>query len=83
MALLPEGPFHYPPDEHTDQPEAVRLAELVREQVLRRTRQELPHAVEVEVSEIERRGDGLLMVGPRCGRRASRRRGSWWAAAAG
>ena len=62
VALLPEGPFHYPPDEHTDQPEAVRLAELVREQVLRRTRQELPHAVEVEVSEIERRGDGLLMV---------------------
>ena len=62
VALLPEGPFLYPPEDHTDMPENVRLAELVREQVLRRTRQELPHAVEVEVSEIERRDDGLLMV---------------------
>ena len=33
------------------------LAELVREQVLRRTRQEVPHAVEVQVEEIEERGD--------------------------
>ena len=62
VALLPEGPFLYPPEDHTDLPETVRLAELVREQVLRRTREELPHAVEVEVSEIERRDDGLLMV---------------------
>ena len=38
------------------------LAELVREQVLRRTRDELPHAVEVEVTEVEERGDGLLRV---------------------
>ena len=60
--MLPEGPFLYPPEDHTDMPENVRLAELVREQVLRRTRQELPHAVEVEVSEIEVRDDGLLMV---------------------
>ena len=56
----------------------VRLAELVREQVLLRTREELPHAVEVEVDEIEEREDGLLVVsGPACGRRPSRRRGSW------
>jgi GTP-binding protein Era len=34
----------------------------VREQVLRRTREELPHAVEVEVDEIEEREDGLLVV---------------------
>jgi GTP-binding protein Era len=60
--LLPEGPFLYPAQERTDMPEAVRLAELVREQVLRRTREELPHAVEVEVSELERRADGLLVV---------------------
>jgi GTPase len=62
VELLPEGPFLYPPEDHTDLPETVRLAELVREQVLRRTREELPHAVEVEVSDIERRDDGLLMV---------------------
>ena len=41
---------------------AVRLAELVREQVLLRTREEVPHAVEVEVDEIDEREDGLLMI---------------------
>ena len=50
--LLPEGPFYFPPDEVSDQPEHVVLAELVREQVLHRTRQEVPHAVEVQVDEI-------------------------------
>jgi GTPase len=60
--LLPEGPFLYPPDDQSDLPEEVRLAELVREQVLLRTREELPHAVEVEVDEIEEREDGLLVV---------------------
>jgi GTP-binding protein Era len=60
--LLPEGPFLYPPDDKSDLPEEVRLAELVREQVLLRTREELPHAVEVEVDEIEEREDGLLVV---------------------
>jgi GTP-binding protein Era len=60
-ALLPEGPFYFPPEEISDQPESVRLAELVREQVLARTRQELPHAVEVQVEEVEDRGD-LLTV---------------------
>ena len=56
-ALLPEGPFYYPPEEISDQPESVLLAELVREQVLARTRQEVPHSVEVHVEEIEDRGD--------------------------
>jgi GTP-binding protein Era len=60
--LLPEGPFLYPPEERTDLPERVRLAELIREQVLARTRDELPHAVEVEVDELEEREGGLLVV---------------------
>ena len=55
--LLPEGPFYFPPEEISDQPESVLLAELVREQVLSRTRQEVPHSVEVHVEEIEDRGD--------------------------
>jgi GTPase len=62
VSLLPEGPFLYPPDEQSDQREEVRVAELVREQVLLRTREELPHAVEVEVDELEERDDGLLVV---------------------
>ena len=60
--LMPEGPFMYPPEDVTDMPERVRLAELVREQVLLRTREELPHAVEVEVDELEERDDGLTVV---------------------
>jgi GTP-binding protein Era len=59
--LLPEGPFYFPPEEVSDQPEHVLLAELVREQVLNRTRQEVPHAVEVQVEEIEQR-PGLVAV---------------------
>jgi GTPase len=62
VSLLPEGPFLYPSEEKSDLPEWVRLAELVREQVLLRTRDELPHAVEVEVDELEEREDGLLVV---------------------
>jgi GTP-binding protein Era len=61
-AALPPGPFLYEPGATTDLPERVRIAELVREQVLRRTRDELPHAVEVEVDELEERDDGLLLV---------------------
>jgi GTPase len=62
VSLLPEGPFLYPRDEQSDQSEEVRIAELVREQVLLRTREELPHAVEVEIDELEEREDGLLVV---------------------
>ena len=58
VELAPEGPFLFPVEEVSDQPEHVRLAELVREQVLHRTRQEVPHAVEVEVDEIEPADEG-------------------------
>jgi GTP-binding protein Era len=62
VSLMPEGPFMYPPEEQTDLPERVRLAELIREQVLARTRHEIPHAVEVEIEEIDERDDGLLAI---------------------
>jgi GTPase len=62
VSFLPEGGFLYPPQDTSDMSERVRLAELVREQVLLRTREELPHAVEVEVDEIDERDDGLLMI---------------------
>jgi GTP-binding protein Era len=61
VSLLPEGPFYFPPDEFSDQPESVVLAELVREQVLHRTRQEVPHAVEVQIDEIHEQRD-LVVV---------------------
>jgi GTPase len=53
VSLLPEGPFYFEPEQRSDQSEAVRLAELVREQVLARTRQEVPHSVEVVVEGID------------------------------
>ncbi len=62
VELMPDGPFLYPVDESSDQSESVLFAELIREQVLRRTREELPHAVEVEVTEVNEREDGLLVV---------------------
>ena len=62
VELMPEGPFLYPAGESSDQSERVHLAELVREQVLRRTREEIPHAVEVEVSEMAEHEDDLLRI---------------------
>jgi len=59
--LVPEGPYMYPPEQRSDQPSEVLLAELIREQVLRRTREELPHAVEVEVTDVTER-DGLTEI---------------------
>jgi GTP-binding protein Era len=52
VGLLPLGPHYFAATQHSDQSPAVVLAELVREQVLARTREEIPHAVEVEVEEI-------------------------------
>jgi GTPase len=62
ISLLPEGPLLYPPDERSDLPSEIHLAELIREQVLRRTRDEVPHAVEVVVDAIEPRDDRLVDV---------------------
>ena len=58
VSLLPSGPFYFEAEQRTDQPEHVLLAELVREQVLIRTRHEVPHSVEIVVEEIHR-GDPI------------------------
>lgn len=50
---LPEGPPFFPPDVVTDTPEALWIAELVREQLLAKTRDELPHAITCRVTEWE------------------------------
>jgi GTP-binding protein Era len=62
VELVPEGPFMYEPEQRSDQPSEVLLAELIREQVLARTREELPHAVEVHVDEVRQRDDGLTEI---------------------
>jgi GTPase len=53
VARLPEGPAYYPEDMVSDAPEALRVAELVREQLLVRARDELPHAIACRVTEWE------------------------------
>ncbi len=62
VGLLPEGPFLFPPEEATDQPREQLLAELVREQVLRRTFQEVPHAVEVVIEELDESRADLVRI---------------------
>jgi len=51
VARMPEGPPYFPPEQVSDVPEAVWIAELVREQLLDRTREELPHSIATRVTE--------------------------------
>jgi len=51
--MLPPGPCYYPPEMVTDQPERFIMAELIREQILHLTREEVPHAVAVVVDRVE------------------------------
>ena len=60
--LMPEGPFLFAPGSISDQPINIALAELIREAVIRRTFQELPHAVEVFVEDLEWTREDLARV---------------------
>ncbi len=51
--LMPESPFLFPADEVSDVPEREWVAELVREQLVRKTREELPHSIHCRVTEFE------------------------------
>jgi GTP-binding protein Era len=65
VARLPDGPPLYPEGELTDEPEAVLVAELVREAALEGVRDELPHSIAVVVEEMAPRpdrDDGLIDV---------------------
>ena len=53
VALLPDGPLYFPPEQRTDLPIEAQIAELVREKALALTREEVPHAITVETEEIE------------------------------
>jgi GTP-binding protein Era len=61
VSLLPRGPLYFPDGVRSDQPVELTLAELVREQALARTRDEVPHSIEVKVEDLEPRG-GLTAV---------------------
>jgi len=53
VALLPDGPAYFPPDQRTDLSAEEQIAELVREKAIQLTRDEVPHSVTAEVEEIE------------------------------
>ena len=76
VGRLPEGPPFFPPDVFTDTPEALWVAELVREQLLAKTRDELPHAITCRVTEwewphirveiiVERESQKAIVIGKR------------------
>jgi GTP-binding protein Era len=63
VALLPEGPLYFPREQRTDLSEEAQIAELIREKALWLTRDELPHAISVEIEEIgEKAIRALLLV---------------------
>jgi GTPase len=60
--MLPMGPLFYPEGMSTDQPPPVFVAEVVREKLLARTREELPHSIAVLIEDYEERPDGMLEI---------------------
>lgn len=63
LAYLPEGPQYFPAETVTDQPERIIIAELIREKALSLTREEVPHAIAVQIDSIEERGSEQLYIG--------------------
>ncbi|GGV17539.1 GTPase Era [Lactobacillus acetotolerans] len=59
---LPDGPEYYDPDQITDRPEYFLVAELVREQILKLTAQEVPHATAVKVERMNQHVRGKLKI---------------------
>ena len=59
---LPEGPQYYASDEVTDRPEYFVVAEMIREQILRLTDQEVPHSTAVWVDQMNQRINGKLLI---------------------
>lgn len=59
---LPEGPKYFPDDMVTDQPERILVQEIVREKLLTRTREEVPHAIGVFTEEFTEEDDGKVYI---------------------
>ena len=61
-AAVPPGPFLFPEDELSDLPNRMLVAEIVREQILRQTHEEVPHHATVETENWQERKDGSVRV---------------------
>lgn len=62
LAVLPEGPEYYPPDQYTDQTERILAAEFIREQALKFLEQEVPHGIAVSIEEWQLRQNGMVYI---------------------
>jgi len=62
VARMPPGPPHFPPETLTDLPERLAVAEIIREQVFQKTRQEVPHATAVMIESVRKDPGGLARV---------------------
>ncbi len=60
--LLPEGEYYYPEHQLTDMPNKFWLAELIREKLFLRLRQEVPYSTHVQVTEVEERENGTMYI---------------------
>ncbi len=60
--LMPEGDFYYPEHQLTNMPNTFWLAELIREKLYLRLRQEVPYSTHVEVHEVEQRENGMQYI---------------------
>ncbi|MEN8041005.1 MAG: GTPase Era [Actinomycetota bacterium] len=62
VALCEPGPFFFPPDARSDQPDELLAAELIREKYLARLRDELPHSLAVVINDLETQDNGVLHI---------------------
>ena len=62
LRYVPEGPLYFPEDMPTDRDERFFIAELIREQVMLRTHEEVPYAVAVEIEALQERRDGGMEI---------------------
>lgn len=60
---LPAGPQYYPADQVTDHPEQFVCAELVREKILQKTREEIPHSIAVQIEDMRVQENGVVYIG--------------------
>jgi GTP-binding protein Era len=62
VALCEPGPFFFPPDARSDQPDRLLAAELIREKYLARLRDELPHSLAVVINDLETLDNGVVRI---------------------
>jgi GTP-binding protein Era len=73
LDMAPEGEPHYPEDYYTDQEVEFRISEIIREKAIEQVREEVPHALYVEMADTERQGEGLWVRAFVCVERESQK----------